>query len=162
MHAEPQKEHRWLQQLVGNWTSESDCDMGPDQPKGKFKGKESVKKLGDLWVVGEGEGEMPGSGIAYMQITIGYDPAKGKYVGNWVGSMMTNMWVYEGAVDPDGRSLRLNTEGPSCTPGSEGTTAKYQEVITMIDADTRTFTSRVQGADGTWVEMMTATYRRVK
>ena len=47
-------------------------------------------------------------------------------------------------------------------PGAEGRTAKYQEVITIVDADTRTFTSRAQGPDGKWVEFMTATYRRVK
>ena len=162
MNAEPQKEHRWLQQLVGDWTMESECDMGPDQPRGKFKGKETVKALGDLWVIGEGEGEMPGGGIGRMRITIGYDPAKGTYVGNWVGSMMVNMWVYEGAVDSDGRTLRLNTEGPGCMPGSEGTRVKYQEVIALLDADTRTFTSRAQGRDGKWMEIMSATYRRVK
>ncbi|MGO4263975.1 DUF1579 family protein, partial [Lysobacter sp. TAB13] len=27
---EPQDEHRWLQQLVGNWTYESNCS--PDKP----------------------------------------------------------------------------------------------------------------------------------
>ena len=42
MQAETQKQHRWLQQLVGEWTYESDCNMGPDQPKVKFKGTETV------------------------------------------------------------------------------------------------------------------------
>jgi hypothetical protein len=161
MHTEPQKEHLWLHQIVGDWTMESEVEMAPGQPKEKFKGKEAVKKLGDLWVIGEGEGDMPGGGTGYMRLTIGYDPAKGHYVGNWVGSMMANMWVYEGAVDPDGRTLRLNTEGPAFLPGAKGT-AKYQEVIQLIDDDTRTFTSRAQGPDGKWVEFMKATYRRVK
>ena len=121
MEAKPQAQHRWLDQLVGDWTSESDCDLGPDQPNAKFKGRESVRKLGDLWIVAEGETEMPDGGIAgRMRLTIGYDPAKGCYVGNWVGTMMANMWVYEGAVDPDGRTLRLNTEGPGCGPAQRG------------------------------------------
>jgi len=28
----PQKEHLWLQRLVGEWTVETECQMGPDQP----------------------------------------------------------------------------------------------------------------------------------
>ena len=32
MTAEPTKEHQWLQQLVGEWTAEMECVMGPDQP----------------------------------------------------------------------------------------------------------------------------------
>ena len=32
MKAEPQKEHQWLQKLVGEWTSEGEADMGPGQP----------------------------------------------------------------------------------------------------------------------------------
>ena len=52
---EPQKEHQWLQQLVGKWTSETECSMGPDQPAMKTNGKETVRSLGGLWTIGEGE-----------------------------------------------------------------------------------------------------------
>lgn len=60
--AEPQKEHRWLQKLVGEWTFEGEAPMGPDKPPEKFKGTERVRSLGDLWFVAEGQGEMPGGG----------------------------------------------------------------------------------------------------
>ncbi|MGH8526826.1 MAG: DUF1579 family protein, partial [Gammaproteobacteria bacterium] len=43
MKVEPQKEHQWLQKLVGEWTFESDCGMGPGKPNEKFKGTESVR-----------------------------------------------------------------------------------------------------------------------
>jgi hypothetical protein len=32
MQAEPQKEHQWLQKLVGEWTYETEAIMEPDQP----------------------------------------------------------------------------------------------------------------------------------
>ena len=32
MDAEPQKEHQWLDKFVGEWISEAECMMGPDQP----------------------------------------------------------------------------------------------------------------------------------
>ena len=38
MKTEPQKEHQWLQQLVGEWTYEAEATMEPGQPPSKFEG----------------------------------------------------------------------------------------------------------------------------
>lgn len=54
MRAEPQKEHEWLRQLVGDWTIEA---ASPDDPDNPLQGAETVRALGDLWIVAEGEGE---------------------------------------------------------------------------------------------------------
>lgn len=89
MDIEPQKEHQWLHQLVGEWTYETECVMGPDKPPEKFKGSETVRLLGGLWVQCEGTGEMPGGGMATTIMTLGYDPQKKYYVGTFVASMMT-------------------------------------------------------------------------
>ena len=35
MKTEPQKEHQWLQKLVGEWTYESECSMGARQTAGE-------------------------------------------------------------------------------------------------------------------------------
>lgn len=157
--AAPQKEHAWLQKLVGNWTAESDCATEPGQPPQKNRGTEVVKPLGDLWIVGNGEGEMPGGGTAKMMLTLGFDPKKNRFVGTWVGSMMAYMWVYEGELDDSGRVLTLNSEGPSFT--APGKTAKYQDIIEFKDADYRTLSSRCLGEDGKWSPMiMTVHYRR--
>ncbi len=32
MNIEPQKEHQWLQKLVGDWTYEAEATMEPGQP----------------------------------------------------------------------------------------------------------------------------------
>jgi hypothetical protein len=103
MQVEPQKEHHWLQQLVGEWTSEAEAIMGPDKPPEKFTGTESVRSIGGLWVMCEGRGEMPGGGIATTIMTLGYDPVRKRYVGTFMGSMMTHLWVYEGGLDSTGR-----------------------------------------------------------
>lgn len=42
MPVQPQKEHQWLQKLVGEWTYESEALMGPDQPPVKSTGTETV------------------------------------------------------------------------------------------------------------------------
>ena len=160
MKAEPQKEHQWLQQLVGEWTSEAECSMGPGQPSTKSYGTERVRMVGGLWMVGEGQGEMPGGGTATMIMTLGYDPQKKKYLGTWIGSMMTHMWHYDGEMDASGRILTLSAEGPSMA--GDGTMAKYQDIIEIKSKDHRTLSSRVLGPDGTWNHFMTAHYRRKK
>lgn len=160
MNVEPQKEHQWLQKLVGEWTYEGECQMGPGQPPSKMTGAERVRSLGGLWTVAEGGGEMPGCGPATTMMTLGYDPEKKRFVGTWVGSMMTKLWVYEGTLDAAGRMLTLETEGPNvAVPGS---TARYRDVIEFISDDHRTLTSHMRGDDGKWNEFMKAHYRKKK
>lgn len=156
MMTPPVKEHEWLHQLVGDWTYEGECSMGPDQPRASFTGTETVRLIGDRWTVAEGQGEMPdGSGTATMIQTLGYDPAKGRYVGSWIGSMMSHLWSYEGHVD--GTTLTLESEGPNCM--GEGM-ARFRDVIDVSAPDRRTLTAYIQGEDGQWQEMMQARYRR--
>lgn len=160
MQAEPQKEHRWLEKLVGDWTYEGQASMGPDKPVQEFTGTESVRSLGGLWVVAEGTGDTPGCGTATTLLSLGYDPQKRHYVGTWIGSMMTHLWVYNGELDAAERVLTLSVEGPAMT--AEGKTAQYQDVIEFKSDDHRVLTSRMLGDDGKWQEFMTAHYRRKK
>lgn len=160
MFATPQKEHEWLQKLVGDWTLESEMIGEPGQPPQKHRGTETVRSLGGLWIVGDGQGEMPGGGSAQMMITLGFDPKRNRFVGTWVGSMMTHMWVYEGELDAAGRVLTLNSEGPSFADPKKF--AKYQDIIEILSDDYRTLSSRSLGDDGKWTHFMTAHYRRKK
>ncbi|MEJ8571095.1 DUF1579 domain-containing protein [Microbaculum marinum] len=163
MMEEPSAEHRWLEQLVGEWEIEAgsaESDMA------EHRWTESVRTLNGLWIVAEGKGEMPDGTSVRTLMTLGYDPRRGKYVGNWIGSMMSHMWVYEGELDASGRVLPLDCEGPDFSPeGSlglkDGELGHYQDVITIEDENTRTLTGRVKMPDGTWNEFMTARYRRV-
>lgn len=158
MMGEPQKEHEWLHQLIGDWTAEMNCSMGPDQPPSSSKGTESVRSLGGLWTLGEGQGEGPEGKPVTSLMTLGFDPAKGRFVGSFVASMMTMMWTYDGTLSADGKSLVLDTEGPSMA--GDGSMAKYQDIITFLSPDHRTLTSRALGPDGQWSEFMAASYHR--
>ena len=163
MQAAPQEGHRWLQQLVGEWTTEAQMTMAPGESGEICKGIERVRSLGGLWIVAEGQGEMPGGGEATMLLTLGYDPGKKRYVGTWVGSMMTHLWLYDGELDASGNILTLNSEGPDMSPGAApGKLAKYQDVIAIESAGHRTLTSHCLGDDGKWQQFMTAHYRRTK
>lgn len=160
MQSQPQKEHEWLQRLVGEWTGEWECDMGPDQPKARSQGTEVVRSLGGLWTVGEGEGECPTTHQLVKSImTLGYDPQRERFIGTFVASMMAHLWRYEGTLDASGRRLVLDTEGPSFDPAATGL-VKYQDIIEFIDDDHRTLASQVLGEDGQWRQFMIGHYRR--
>jgi hypothetical protein len=155
MFAEPQKEHAWLQRLVGKWASEMEC-VGPDGKTMKSKGTETVRSLGGLWTLGEGVGEMPDGAPATSLMTLGFDPQKGRFVGTFVASMMTYLWTYDGKLD--GNKLILDAEGPVMT--GEGKMGKYQDIIEMRSDDHRVMTSQLLGDDGKWTQFMEAHYRR--
>jgi Protein of unknown function (DUF1579) len=158
MKAEPQHEHHWLQKFVGEWTYESEVMMGADRPSEKSTGIENVRSLNGLWILAEGQGEMPGCGAAIVLMTLGYDPQKQRYVGTWIGSMMTHLWLYDGELDANERILTLNSEGPDMV--GEGKMAKYKDVIDFKSDNHRVMTSHMLGNDGQWHHFMTANYRR--
>jgi hypothetical protein len=101
---------------------------------------------------------MPCGGAATTVLTLGYDPQKQRYVGTWIGSMMTPLWVYDGALDAAGRVLTLKAEGPHMA--AEGKMATFRDVIEFKSADHRILTSHMLGDDGTWHGFMVANYRR--
>lgn len=159
MQAEPQDEHRWLERLLGEWTITAPLPSPEGDPDGTVTWTETVRSFRGIWVVAEGQGEMPGGGGPVTTLmTLGYDPRKGAYVGTWVGSMMTHMWVYRGTLDETGNVLTLDCEGPDFENPEK--TLRYQDIIAFQDDDHRTLTGRVEGADGVWKEMMVAHYQR--
>ena len=158
--AQPEDGHRWLQQLVGEWTFESDSPNAGES----HRGTERVRRLGDLWVVGESQMEMPGGGVGNAIMTLGYDPRRKRFCGTWVGDMMANLWVYDGELDESGRVLSLYSEGPSFNEKGELSTtetSQYRDQIELHDDGYRTFSGSVKDANGQWQRFMLTHYRRV-
>jgi hypothetical protein len=158
LNPEPQSEHRWLQKLVGEWTYESEALMDPNQPPERSAGTEIVRSLGEVWILAEGQGEMPGCGSATTLMTIGYDLQKQRYVGTWIGSMMTHLWIYDGELNAAENVLTLNNKGPSMS-GDEKL-ATYKDVIELKDDNHRVMTSHRLDENGQWHQFMTVTYQR--
>jgi len=154
----PVKEHEWLAQLAGEWESTMKCEAEPGKVM-EGKSSEKARMLGGFWIVSEGQGEMMGGKFSSI-LTLGYDPEKKKFIGTWVDSMTSTMWQYTGTLDEATNTLTLESEGPS--PMEPGKTCKFKEVIVIKDKDHKTFTSNIQGEDGKWKEMMTASSTRKK
>jgi len=161
MHTPPVAQHLWLRRFVGTWTFEAEFIMGPDQPPITSRGTETVRMIGDLWIVAESTAEMGGAGLMNAVLSLGYDPSKGKFVGTWIGSPSATMFVYEGDMTDAGgiQTLPLNTIGPSWTDPAKP--AHYQDILELRGDNLRTLSSQLLQDDKTWSRFMTATYRRV-
>ncbi len=156
MFAKPQSEHQWLEQLMGNWKFEHDCQM-PDGTTSKARGTMACRSLGGLWVICESSGDSSEDEPWSSIMTLGFDPAQGNYVGTFVGSMMANIWSYRGKLDASGKRLTLDTEGPRFD--GEGT-CKYRDTIEIVDTDHWRMGSELQTDDGTWVRFMNGEHTR--
>jgi hypothetical protein len=159
LEVKPQAEHAWLKQLVGNWTYEFECLMGPDQPPSKSTGKLVGRALGDVWVAMESQTEAPGGGTAQNVMTLGFDPVQGRFVGSFISSMMTYHWVYNGQLDATGKVLKLDTVGPKFT---EPQLVEYQDILTIVDENHFILSSQMKGENGEWTQFMTGHHRRAQ
>lgn len=152
------KEHRWLEQLVGEWSVVTEAIVAPGEEPTLDESTESGKSLDGVWVVMEGQGSMGGDPYRSM-MTLGYDPEKGHYVGSFVSTMMPQLWVYDGQMDAAGR-LVLESEGPSFE--EEGARTMYRDTIEFENDDVRVMRSTYLDGQGNWQNFMTTTYTRVR
>jgi Protein of unknown function (DUF1579) len=157
MKVTPQKQHQWLDKFIGEWTSETEYSIEPNGEPSKSTGTEVVRSIGGVWIVAEGTGNLPDGGIGTTMMTLGFDPQIDRFVGTFVGSMMTHLWLYNGSLDATEKVLTLDTAGPNF---SQTAIAKYQDIIEFVSDDYRVMKSRILMEDGNWNHFMTAHYRR--
>ncbi len=84
-------------------------------------------------------------------MTLGFDPGQKRYVGTFIGSMMTPIWPFRGSLDASGKRLPLWSEGPKFDGSGIG---EYRDTIEIIDGDTWHFSSELMADDGQWVKFM--------
>lgn len=153
------EQHAWLRQLVGEWTFSCKATMADGAPPFEMSGTESVRTIGDLWVVAEGHAETGGDTL-HSVMSLGYDPKTQAFVGTWFDSSQTHLWSYKGALDAGKTKLTLDTEGPSFDDPSK--MSRYRDAIELKDKDHKVLTSSVQNADGSWMTFMRAEFVRAK
>jgi hypothetical protein len=155
----PQKEHELLERFVGDWHTESEMTMGPDQPSMKCKGQIHAATLGKMWLVANVENNVMGTKMNAV-LTLGYDPDKKKYVGTWIDSMVNHLWHYNGWLEDDGKTLILEAEGPNMMQPGTGKTAKFRDVYIFKSPDQMETKALMQQEDGKWITMATGTSQR--
>ena len=130
----------------------------PDGTTAETTGTMQCRLVGGLWLIAESSGVTPEGDEWHCVLTVGYDPTPKQYIGSFIGSMMANMWIYQGQIDASGKRLPLNTEGPAFD--REGTTA-YRDTIEIVDDNCWRFTGEMMSANGTWFPMMSAEHQRI-
>jgi hypothetical protein len=158
MGTKPIEEHKWLDNLLGEWRVESEMATEPGAEKHKSSGTASVKSLGGLWAFSENKETAINGEEMLSYFSLGYDVSFKEYRGCWVGSVSSHLWNYTGELSADGKTMTLNCEGPSMT--KDGETALYRDVHELIDENHRTLTSYAQDENGEWQEFITAHYYR--
>ncbi len=156
---QPDKAHKWLMQLVGEWETQAEIVVQPGQPPITGKGTDSVRAIGGFWAVCDVQTTIFDQQFTGI-LTLGYDPEKQKYVGTWIDSNSHHLWQYEGSLDEAGRTLTLEAEGPSMA--APGSTARYRDAFEIKSEDHRVFTSSIEVEPGKWHTFMTVHYRRKK
>lgn len=127
--AAPGPELDVLKKLVGTWDTVMKIEGAESKGTCVYK-----MDVGGLWLASQFEGDFGGvkfSGRGYDS----YDPAKKKYVGVWLDSMMPHAMVMEGTYDAAKKTMTM----VGSAPGPDGKAAKMTAVSTMPDADTIDF-----------------------
>ncbi len=158
MHPQALEQHQWLHKLRGEWACETTALKGSGEQPDSARGHETVRSLGELWVVCGAQIDLPGGGTTDTLMTLGFDPVQERFVGTWVGSMLPWLWNYSGTLDASRKVLTLDTQGPSLS--APETLAHYRDVIEWLDDDHRVHTSHLRGPDGRWTTLMISHYRR--
>jgi hypothetical protein len=156
----PARDHQWLKQLTGEWDVTFRMYMQPDQPPVESAGTDSVRTLGEHWIIAETKSTVMGSPYHGM-LSLGYNALTKQFNGTWIDSFGGQLWVYKGTLNDAGDTLTLETEGPSLTQGPDKT-ARYREIIQITGKDSRTFNSSMEKEDGTWMKVVSIEYRRKK
>ncbi len=159
MFSKPQAEHEWLHALAGEWQVTTECSMGPDAPMMTMESRCTGRLMDGMWLLLESGGECPDMGAWSTLMCVGYDPVTKRYVGTFVGSMMTHLWIYQGQRHPETGHLVLETEGPICGQEQEGGTAKYLDTLELLDGGGFRLSSKMQKPDGQWQTVMSGVHK---
>ncbi len=100
--ATPNKNHEFLAQLAGDWTTSSKV-LGLPAEEGKAQ---YSMILGNRFLHGMRSGSVAGVPFAGL-LTLGYDNYKHKFVASYVDNLNTSLRTAEGLLDSSGKILSL-------------------------------------------------------
>jgi hypothetical protein len=149
----PGPEHAHLNTLEGTWDA---LVTTSDGKKSKAEATYKMECAG-LWIASDFKGEFEGKPFQGKGLD-GYDPAKKKYVGVWVDSMITTPLFMEGSRDESSKTTTMTGE----CPGPDGKPMKMKAVTKEIDKDHMTFEMFMVGPDGKDTKAMTINSTRRK
>jgi Protein of unknown function (DUF1579) len=154
-------EQALLESLVGDWTYELATAPTSEYPGVTSSGTETVRRIGETWVLLENRGVSSEGPASHTVTTLGFSDDTGRFIGAVAGTAVpTTLFVYDGSLGDVRSAIHLVTSGPAMTPGKS--TDRYRDVIQFLGPDVRETIAQVLDTDGTWVEFMRTRYRRAR
>lgn len=155
----PGEMHQKLQPFVGNFDCRVRSWMDPNKPPEDSAGTSEAKWIfGDRFIEQTFEGSMMGQAFNGLGYT-GYDNVKKKYVGTWMDSMGTGIYINSGTVDASGKiwTFKGNMDDPLT-----GKAISVDQKLTLTDNDHHTFEMWMAGPDGKKFKTLEIEYSRKK
>lgn len=156
-YAQPGEGHRFLEKLTGTWNASAKFWMKPGEPPMESTGtivNEMV--LEGRFLKSQYTSEFAGAPFQGLALD-GFDNQKQKFVGMWIDSMSTAMFVFEGTCDEDAKVRTMIAE---YVDPATGQPAKMKGVTTWVGKDEHRYESWNTGPEGEYVKTMEAVYRR--
>jgi uncharacterized protein DUF1579 len=153
----PGPEHAVLKDGAGTWDATVESFAAPGQPPMLAKGIETATMVGGFWLVSDFKSEVMGQPFLGRS-TLGYDPAKKKYVSTWIDSMTPSLSVGESDYDAATKTFTGWTDGID----HRGRPTRFKTVTVFKDPATRISTMSMKGPDGKEMTVMRITYTREK
>ncbi len=155
----PDPQHEALKYFEGTWDATAKFLGDPEKPMPESKGTEKAEMiLGGYWLSSEYKGEMMGTPFTGRG-TMGYDEHKQKYIGTWIDSLSSGLYVSEGSADKDGKVFTMICQG-FCD--CEGKSITIKQVYEIKDHDTWKMSFLAPNPDGKEVTTGTIEYKRRK
>lgn len=153
-------EHERLKAFEGTWDAATSMWMDPSAPPEAGKGTAVTSSIfGGRFSRMDYTGEWNGQPFTGMAMT-GYDNTTKKYVGSWVDSMSTAMFVSEGDYDDATKTWTFHSE--MADPMAPGTKFKVRETVKIDSPDQHTMTWYETRGAGPEMKTMQIVYTRKK
>jgi hypothetical protein len=153
----PGPEHGILMEMVGRWNVDCTYFMGPGEPM-KTQATETIEAVGAFWTVSLFDAEFMGQPFQ-GRCVMGFDQKRGKWVGTWIDSMSSHLFVMEGDMDPGTKALEMHCEGPAPMTGE---LIPYRNVSSIREDGKRQFDMFMTLPDAGEVQMFSYVYTRAE
>jgi len=154
----PGEFHKYLQPLVGKWTTTTKYRFSKEAPWSESTGaSESKWIMGGRYIVEHFKShsvEMPFEG---MGVT-GYDKGKKKYVSSWIDSMSTTMMVSAGTIDASHKVITFFAKYDDPVTGQKN--KEQKTTLTMLNDNKIVMEMYERGQDGQWFMNLEVVYTR--
>ncbi len=154
---EPDEHHALLEAFVGEWTAHAVFQMAPDSPPTESTGSETNELIfGGRYLTTHHEGNMMGMPFQGRGV-MGYDKIQKKFVGVWIDSMSTMIYMESGQYDAESRTFTMTATFTD--PTGKEMQGKHIHRIVSDSERTLEFHEAEAGSDE-WRKSGTITYTR--